>query len=82
MLRSFARWCALSVIDKWNAPPIVREYLETGDESKRAAAWAAEAAAAAGFAAWSAEMAAAAAADAAWDAQRVEFNRRVNELFA
>ena len=41
MLRAFACKCALDVIDKWDAPAIVREYLETGDESKRAAAWAA-----------------------------------------
>ena len=46
LLREFARWCALQVIDMWNAPQVVREYLETGDESKRdaarAAAWAAQ----------------------------------------
>ena len=46
MLREFARWCALSVIDKWDAPEIVRRYLETGDESIRAAAIAAASAAA------------------------------------
>lgn len=38
-LREFARWCALQVIDLWDAPPVVREYLETGDENLRAAAW-------------------------------------------
>jgi hypothetical protein len=38
LLREFARWCALQVIHLWDAPRIVREYLETGDESKRAAA--------------------------------------------
>ncbi len=37
-MRDFTRWCALQVIHLWDAPPIVREYLETGDESKRAAA--------------------------------------------
>jgi hypothetical protein len=37
------------VIDKWNAPAVVREYLETGNEDLRAAAWSAESAA------WSAE---------------------------
>jgi hypothetical protein len=41
MLRAWARWCALQVIHLWNAPDIVREYLTTGDESKRAAAGAA-----------------------------------------
>ena len=72
-LRAFARWCALSVIEKWDAPPIVRQYLETGDESilaaARAAAWDAARAAA-----WDAASAAArdaasdAASDAAWAA--------------
>jgi hypothetical protein len=35
---AFARWCALQVVHLWDGPPIVREYLETGDESKRDAA--------------------------------------------
>ena len=61
VLRDFARWCALQVIDLWNAPPIVREYLETGDDTIRAAARAA-AWAAAGDTAW------AAAGETAWDA--------------
>ena len=38
-LRHFARLCALDVIEKWDAPEIVRRYLETGDESIREAAW-------------------------------------------
>ena len=41
LLRDQARKSALTVIHLWDAPKIVREYLETGDESKRAAAWAA-----------------------------------------
>jgi hypothetical protein len=45
ILREFARWCALQVIHLWDAPDVVRRYLETGDESLRdaagAAAWAA-----------------------------------------
>lgn len=36
--RAFERWCALRVIDKWDAPDVVRDYLTTGDESIRAAA--------------------------------------------
>jgi len=28
--REFARWCALQVIDKWDAPDVVLKYLETG----------------------------------------------------
>jgi hypothetical protein len=54
-LRAFARACALDVIDKWNAPAVVREYLETGNEDLRAAAWSAWSAESA---AWSAEAAA------------------------
>jgi len=40
-LRAFARSCALDVIDLWDAPDVVRQYLETGDETLRDAAWAA-----------------------------------------
>jgi hypothetical protein len=39
VLRAFARKAALSVIHLWDAPDVVRQYLETGDESLRAAAW-------------------------------------------
>lgn len=61
ILRLFARLCAYTQIDKWDAPEIVRRWLETGDESIRAAEW---------DAARDAAMAAArdAARDAAWDA--------------
>jgi hypothetical protein len=78
LLRSFARECALSVVHLWDAPPVVVEYLKTGDptlrEAAAATAWAAGAAgaAAAGSAAWSAEAAAAvwaAAGSAAWSAE-------------
>ena len=67
MLWLFARKCALDVIHLWHAPAVVREYLETGDQSKRAAARAA-----ARDAAWAAAMDAAwaAAMDAAWAAAR------------
>ncbi len=81
VLREFARKCALDVIHLWEAPDVVRKYLETGDESLRAAAWdaardaardAVSAAArdAARAAAWAAASAAAraAASDAAWAA--------------
>jgi hypothetical protein len=94
MLWAFARKVALSVIHLWDAPTIVREYLETGDESKRAAARAAardaawDAARAAAWdaardAAWDASRAAAwdAARDAAWDASRKLFNEMVTQLF-
>jgi len=63
-LRAFARWCALRVLHLWDAPDVVRQYLETGDESLRAAAGDA-ARAAAGAAAGAAARAAAWAA--AWD---------------
>jgi len=41
ILREFARKVALSVIDLWDAPDVVRKYLETGDEKLRNAARAA-----------------------------------------
>jgi hypothetical protein len=71
LLRKFARDCALSVIHLWDPPPVVRQYLETGDESLRDAAWDA-AWDAARDAAWAAarDAAWAAAWDAAWDAAR------------
>ncbi len=71
VLRKFARLCALDVIGKWDAPEIVRRYLETGDESMRSAARVV-----ARSAAWSAAWAVAkdaacdAACDAAWVASR------------
>jgi len=71
LLRDQARKSALSVIHLWNAPAVVRQYLETGDEALRAAASAA-AWDAARAAAWDAARAAAwaAARDAAWAAAR------------
>jgi hypothetical protein len=82
LLDRFARQCALDVIDLWEAPAVVRQYLETGDESirsatqeaarsaTRAAARSATRAAArdAAAAAWEAAWAAAEAAGAAWNA--------------
>jgi hypothetical protein len=71
LLRLFARQQALSVIHRWRAPKVVREYLETGDESKRSAAWSA-AKSAAKSAAWSVAKSAAwsAAESAAWSAAK------------
>ena len=71
ILRLFARRVALDVIHLWDAPQIVREYLKTGDESKRDAAL--DAARAAAWAA--AEAAAGAAAEARysnWLVVRIE----------
>jgi hypothetical protein len=73
ILRKFARMCALDVIHLWDVPQIVKDYLKTGDESIRLAAWAAARDAArdaAGDAARDAAGAAAGAAagDAAWAA--------------
>ena len=73
MLLEFARKCALSVIHLWDAPAVVREYLETGKEDLRAAAWDAAAwaaGAATRAAAWAAAWAEAraAAGAAAWAA--------------
>lgn len=66
MILDFARLCARSVLHLWDAPQVVRDYLDTGDENIRAAALAATRSAA-GDAAW---VALAAARDAAWDAAR------------
>jgi hypothetical protein len=38
LLWCFARWCAMQVVDQWDAPPVMRQYLATGDESLRRAA--------------------------------------------
>jgi len=46
VLRYFARLCALDVVHLWAAPEVVIQYLKTGDEKLRAAAWAAACAAA------------------------------------
>src|SRR5690606_5040072 len=48
-LHAFARQCARDVLHLWDAPDVVRRYLETGDDSLRAAAYDA-----AGAAAWEA----------------------------
>jgi hypothetical protein len=32
ILHDMGRWCALQVIDLWDAPEVVREYLETGNQ--------------------------------------------------
>ena len=80
ILRAHARQSALSVIHLWGAPAVVREFLETGDESKRAAALdaAMDAARAAScpdarYAAW------AAALDAAWAAVSYDARTRFRE---
>jgi hypothetical protein len=89
LLRKFARDCALSVIHLWDPPPVVRQYLETGDESLRAVAWdvaraAAWAAAAWAAAAWAAarDAARAAAWDAARAAQKTKFAEMVDAKFS
>ena len=80
LLRSFARWCALTVIDNWDAPRVVSEYLETGNECLRAAARdaARAAACAARDAAWGAPCAA--ARDAAWGAACAAMNVELTEM--
>jgi hypothetical protein len=82
LLWKASRQFALSVIQLWNAPVVVREFLETGDETKRDAAGDA-AGAAAWAAAWAAVGAAAgdAAGAAAWAAQKEAFAKLVNEAF-
>ena len=73
MLWRFARSQARSVVHLWDAPEVVRRYLESGDETLRDAAWDAANAAARDAdrdAVWDAASAAArgAARDAAWAA--------------
>ena len=77
VLRKFARQCALDVAYFWDMPPVVRQYLETGDESVKAAAWAAASAAA-----WAAarDAARAAASAAAKDAQNTRLTEMVMAL--
>lgn len=70
MLRDFTRWNALNVIHLWKAPDIVKKYLETGDESLRAAAR---------DAAWAAAWAA--ARDAAIKKSRDKFLEMVEAEF-
>ena len=67
MLRAFARQCALDVAHLWDAPPIVLDYLRTGDESLRDAA---------GAAARDAALA------AARESQRAKFNNLVAARFS
>ena len=61
VMREFARWAALQVCHLWDCPPVVKRYLETGNEAIRDAARGA---------AWGAARGAArdAARGAAWDA--------------
>lgn len=76
LLRDFARWCAMQVVENWDCPKIVMRWLTTGDESIRSAAlekvWSESRAAArsrwrdAWSAAW--EAAESAAESAAWSA--------------
>ena len=66
-LRHFARLCALDVIHLWNPPKVIIEYLNTGNEKNRPAAWDA-ARAAARATEW--DAASDAARDAAWAAAR------------
>ena len=65
VMRAFARRCALDVAHLWDMPPLVRAYLETGDESIMDAAWAAASDAAWAAASYAASYAARAAARAA-----------------
>lgn len=86
VMRAFARRCALDIAHLWDMPLVVRAYLETGDESIRAAASAAARGgaevAAARDASWAAARAAAwdAVRDAARDAQNPHFVTMLEEL--
>jgi hypothetical protein len=74
ILRKFARLCALDIIHLWDAPDVVVEYLKTGNEAIREAAWDAVNAADAARYATDAAMAAAGAARYAADAARDAVN--------
>ena len=39
LLRDFARKCAASQLHLWDAPPVVRGWLKTGNESLQSSAW-------------------------------------------
>jgi hypothetical protein len=58
ILDAWARWCALQVIDTWEAPEVVRRFLETGDETLRKAARSAAAGVATSYATYAATYAA------------------------
>ena len=75
VLRAFARACALDVIDEWDAPAVVREYLETGNESLWVAARSARSAAWWSAAWWS-------AAELAWSAARSAESKQNTRLEA
>ena len=75
LLRKFSRDCALEVIGRWNPPPVVRKYLETGRKDLRKAARAASAAA------WSAAESAS-ASSAMLQKYRNKFSDMVEEAFA
>lgn len=80
--RVWARWCARRVLHLWDAPEVVRAWLDTGDEALRETAWVAAWAAAfalddaakeaAGVAASAAAWAKGAAKEAAWVAEKAK----------
>lgn len=76
VLWAFSRWSALQVVELWNAPEVVREYLTSGDPNLKAKAWAAAVSAveAATWAAW------AAGGSAAWTAARDAQNRQLTNM--
>ena len=85
VLCAFARWCALQVIHLWDASDIVIEFLTTGNENIRNAAWEAARNAAcyaarnaARDAAWDADRDA--AWDAAWDAARAKQDAQLEKM--
>ena len=81
VIRAFARRCALDVAHLWDMPPLVRSYLETGEESIRDAAWDA-ASATASATAWAAACASscASASATARDAQNAHFESMLMEI--
>ena len=74
VLLEFSRWCALQVIHLWDAPDVVKKYLETGDEVLREASWAASRGASRGEVSWEVSWA------ASWAASREFQNIKLLEL--
>ena len=81
MLHYFARMQAIKVVDLWNAPDVVLDFLMTGKNRDAAGAAAGATRTAAWAAAWAAAGAAGAARDAARDAAGEDFNALVEECF-
>ena len=81
-MRLFARKQALSVVHLWDCPEIVKDYLTSGDESLRSAAWStANSAASTAVSSAASRAASSAASSAAWSTAEQMFNTMIEDLF-